>query len=402
MELRHPARATRSTPLEVRYVGNHATGLYRGNDLDQVNLTPALVSEFNAAVANLSGANNPTPVLTSINSPSSLLNSSTFRNLLLQNQAGSFWYLVQSNCTMLFLTKAGCAGLGTFPANFFIPNPVTGVARILYNGMHSSYNGLQAEVRRRFAGGLQMQANYTWAKVLSNSGIAGSQSELDVDLDLRQPGYSRSRADYDIRHTFHVNSVYQFPIGRGRRFLSRSILGKALEGWQAGGMATARTGIPTTIVSGRATVTRNAGTNPAVAVGVTDRQICDAIGVYKIGAGIYSLPAEYWLAGSTAGSTIGANPNRLANPAAGSLGDHPLRKGACSGRGFYQIDMNLVKKVKITERLRFEFRAEFFNILNHVSFSFPSAPNINNSGFGTLTGTVTGPREIQFNGRISF
>jgi hypothetical protein len=102
------------------------------------------------------------------------------------------------------------------------------------------------------------------------------------------------------------------------------------------------------------------------------------------------------------GSTIGANPARLANPAAGSLGDHPLRKGACSGRGFYQIDMNLVKKVKITERLRFEFRAEFFNILNHVSFSFPSAPNINNSGFGTLTGTVSGPREMQFNGRISF
>jgi hypothetical protein len=389
-----------SIALEIRYVGNHATGLYRGNDLDQVNLTPALLTEFNNAKANLSGANLPTPVITAIGA-TSLITSSTFKNLLLQDQAGSFWYLVQSNCTQRFLTGTGCAGLGTYPANFFITNPLTGVGRILSNGMMSSYNSLQVEVRRRLSRGLQLQGNYTYGKVLSNSGISGSQSELDVDLDLRNPNYSRSRASYDIRHTLHFNSVYEFPVGRGRRWASGGILGKLLEGWQTGTLWTSRSGAPISVTSGRATVTRNNGSNPAVAVGVSDQQVCSDLGIYKITNGILYLPSQYWLAGATPGTTLGANPAMLTNPAAGSLGDHPLRSNACSGARFTNIDMNFVKKTRIREGMTFEFRAEFFNIFNHPNFSIPSG-NINNANFGILTGTIGSPREIQFNARINF
>jgi hypothetical protein len=63
--------------------------------------------------------------------------------------------------------------------------------------------------------------------------------------------------------------------------------------------------------------------------------------------------------------------------------------------------MNFVKKTKLTERITFERRAEMFNIFNHPNYSPPSAPNIDNSGFGTLTSNFTA-REIQFNGSISF
>ena len=67
-----------STALEIRYVGNHATGLYRANDLDQPNLTPALLSEFNAAAQNsATGSKNPTPVLTALGFGS--LSSSTYK-----------------------------------------------------------------------------------------------------------------------------------------------------------------------------------------------------------------------------------------------------------------------------------------------------------------------------------
>ncbi|MGA2270352.1 MAG: carboxypeptidase-like regulatory domain-containing protein [Bryobacteraceae bacterium] len=390
-----------STALEIRYVGNHATGLYRGNDLDQPNLTPALLSEFQAAADNAAtGAKNPTPVLTAIGFPSTLLSSSTFRTPLSQGAAGTFWYLVQSNCTQLFLTKAGCAGLGTFPANFFITNPLTGVARILSNSMHSSYDALQVEVRRSLSHGLQLQGNYVFGKVLSNSGITPSQSELDPDLDLRQPRYDRARASYDIRNTIHFNSVWEIPVGRGRRWASQGFIGKVLEGWQTGALWTTRSGFPITITSGRGTVSRNSGTNPAVAVGVSDRQVCSDIGVFKLGAGPYYLPQNDVLAGSTLGSTIGANPAMLANPPAGSLGDNPLRS-ACSGANFTNIDMNFIKKTKIREKATFEIRAEFFNIFNHPNFSVPSG-NINNTGFGVLSSTVGGVRQIQFNGRLSF
>ena len=393
---------TNSTALEVRYVGNHATGLYRANDLDQPNLTPALLSEFNTIADNvLNGHNNPTPVLTGIGFTSSFnLNSSTFKTPLSQGAAGTFWYLVQSNCMQQFLLKTGCAGLGNYPANFFIANPLTGVDRILSNGMMSSYDALQVEVRRRMAHGVQLQGGYVWGKVLSNSGISSSQSELDPDLDLRQPRYDRSRAAYDVHHTVHVNAVWEMPFGIGRRFVSHGILGKALQGWQMGGLWTTRSGPPITIVSARGTVSRNAGTAPAVAVGVSDRQVCSDVGVYKLGGGAYYLPQSYLLAGSTIGSTIGANTSMLANPGPGVLGDNPLH-AACSGADFTNVDINFLKKTKIREKVTFEFRAEFFNIFNHPNFSVPSG-NINSTGFGVLSGTLGNPRQIQFNGRLSF
>src|SRR5258708_21089578 len=101
--------------------------------------------------------------------------------------------------------------------------------------MSSSYNSLQVEVRRRLSRGLQFQANYTWSKVLSNSGISGSQSELDRTLDFNQPGYNRTRADFEIHHTFHINGVYEIPVGRGRHWVSGVIARRLPDRWTPGG-----------------------------------------------------------------------------------------------------------------------------------------------------------------------
>jgi hypothetical protein len=418
-----------STAIEVRYVGNHAVGMYRGNDLSQPNVTPALLSEFQQAATNFSicsamrvactgsgsgtlrfdnqglPGQGPLPILQQINFPTSFYSNSTFTNTFLSGQQtpGQFWFLVSNNCTQQFVAGTGCKGLGTLPANFFLPNPITAFDRVFTNGMSSSYDAMQVEVRRRLTHGLQLQANYTWAKVLSNSGITGSQSELDPTLNFHDPGYNRSRADFDIHHTFHFLGVYEFPFGRGRRWVSNGILGRVFEGWQTGGLWTSRSGIPLTLVSGLGTLNRtgNSGNNPAVAHGMTDAALCSGIGVYENpGLGAIWLPPSYLnLNGSGTGS-LGANSSDLTNPAPGSLGDHSLYK-SCSGPNLHQVDMNFVKKTRITERVTFELRAEMFNIFNHPNFSISSAPNINNQGFGILTSNFTA-REIQFNGRISF
>jgi hypothetical protein len=422
-----------SMAIEVRYVGNHAVGMYRGDDLSQPNVTPALLSEFQQAATNLSicSANRTActgsatgalrfdnrglpgqaalPTLEKINFPTAFYSSSTFTNQFNAGQVapGQFWYLVSNNCTQQFLVGAGCKGLGSLPANFFLANPLTAFDQVFTNGMSSSYNALQAEVRRSLSHGIQFQANYTWAKVLSNSGITGSQSEVDRTLDFNQPGYNRTRADFDIHHTFHVNGVYEFPVGRGRRWASRGITGRLLEGWQTGALWTSRSGIPMTFASGLGTVNRSGAStnNPAIPVGTTAAAICAAVGVYEDPArGALYLPANYvnfnTSAGAAPGTTLGANPSVFGNPTAGQLGDHGLYKG-CSGPNLHQVDMNFVKKTKITERISFELRAEMFNIFNHPNFSPSSVNNINNSGFGALTSNFTA-REIQFNGRISF
>ena len=422
-----------SMAIEVRYVGNHGTGMYRGDDLSQPNMTPALLSEFQQAATNLAvcSANRTActgsatgtlrfdnrglpgqgalPILERINFPTSFYSSSTFTNQFNAGQVapGQFWYLVSNNCTQQFLLGTGCKGLGGLPANFFLANPLTAFDEVFTNGMSSSYHALQMEVRRRLSHGVQFQANYTWAKVLSNSGITGSQSELDRTLDFNQQRYNRTRADFDIHHTVHLNGVYEFPVGRGRHLLSKGVVGRVLEGWQTGGLWTSRSGIPITIASGLGTVNRSgaATTNPAVPVGMTAAAVCSAVGVYKDPArGALYLPPSFinfnTSAGAAPGTTLGANPAVLANPGAGLLGDHGLYKG-CTGPNLHQVDLNFVKKTKVTERMIFEFRAEMFNIFNHPNFSPSATANINNPGFGSLTSNLMS-REIQLNGRISF
>ncbi len=158
---------------------------------------------------------------------------------------------------------------------------------------------------------------------------------------------------------------------------------------------------PPGYVSALGTVNRagNSGTNPAVLRGVTASQVCSTVGVYEDPLhGALLVPAsDINFSGNT---SRGANASVFANPDAGSLGDHGLFKG-CSGPNLHQIDMNFVKKTKITERVMFELRAEMFNIFNHPNFSPPAAPNINSAGFGTLTSNFTS-REIPFNGAIRF
>jgi len=197
------------------------------------------------------------------------------------------------------------------------------------------------------------------------------------------------------------------PVGRNRRWLSGGIVGKVLEGWQTGGLWTSRSGIPMTFASGVGTVNRTAAStaNPAVPIGMSAASVCSAIGVYKdAGRGALYLPTNFinfnTSVGAAPGATLGASPAVLANPGAGSLGDHGLYKG-CTGPSLHQVDMNFVKKTRISERVTLELRAEMFNIFNHPNFSPSATPNINNPGFGSLTSNFTA-REIQFNGRISF
>src|SRR5262249_4008645 len=256
--------------------------------------------------------------------------------------------------------------------------------------------------RRPFSPGITLNATYTSGKTPPTSGVTGSQSETDTSLDLRGPRFNYSRAPFDISHTFHGNGTYQLPIGRGRRFASRGIPGRILEGWQISGLTTWRSGAPVVLSSGYNTVAQTAPGPPAVAVGMTDRQVCGAIGLYQTGGIPFFLPSSFVLPGAAPGTSQGANSAVLRNPSAGQLGDRFLRNG-CSGLNFSQIDANLVKRTQIRERLNFELRLEFFNLPNSVRLSAgtTTTTGINNTNFGQTT-TIGTSREIQLNGRLHF
>jgi hypothetical protein len=108
------------------------------------------------------------------------------------------------------------------------------------------------------------------------------------------------------------------------------------------------------------------------------------------------------------------NPAAFAAPAAGTFGNAP--RDVARGPGAWQVDMGIGKHIPLTEGVRLEFRAEFFNIFNHPQYGLPLsdwsvAPGPN--GFGSIISTVstttpvspvgTGtPREMQFSLRFAF
>src|SRR5204863_1210622 len=78
--------------------------------------------------------------------------------------------------------------------NFFVANPNAAFVNVLSNDSSSNYNAMELEVRRRFSGGLQFQADYTWSKAMGDATDAqgNNQSDLVSRLSLRFP----KRADY--------------------------------------------------------------------------------------------------------------------------------------------------------------------------------------------------------------
>jgi hypothetical protein len=152
------------TAFEVRYVGTRSKNLLRAIDLNQINIrTNGFLADFNRARSNFLLTGNaacttagcqPLTVFPNLGSGGLLTNATIQANLVNGTPADlAFTYITN-----------GLAG--TVP---FLANPNTGVADLLGNFGRFNYNSLQVEVRRRFAQGFQLQANYTFSKNLTNS-----------------------------------------------------------------------------------------------------------------------------------------------------------------------------------------------------------------------------------------
>jgi hypothetical protein len=418
------------TRFEIRYVGNHAVKLIRGVDIGEIDvLGNGFVDEFQIAQNNLAicrlnvlgctgsatGAvrydnrglpgQMPLPIMEAMGWTgfTSLVTSSARIGNLDRNEVGEFAHQVMVTSSFNYFNSNGALfpGLGAFPANFFRINPYTILDDFIGNNSDSNYHALQMEVVKRFSKGLFLQGNYTFGKAITDFD-GDVQNTFSPHLSLTDTRHQRARASYDIRHSFNFNGVWQVPVGLGRTYLAGGVLGRILEGWQVGGIWTWRSGRPVGFFSGRGTLNRNgrsgAGAgNPAVLVGgMTRADVCDAVGVYREAGGAFFLPASF-----RDGSTGEASSSVFDHPATGQLGDSALRY-SCSGPNNFNVDVNLLKRTSITEKLAVEFRAEFFNIFNTPNFLPTQNTLITSSTFSQITnvGGTFAPREIQFNIRV--
>jgi len=234
--------------------------------------------------------------------------------------------------------------------------PVGNVTQVESAG-NSSYNALWLTATQRLRRGFQFNASYTWSKSLdynsfSSGGIVGQNS-----YDLRG---DRGLSDFDVRHRFVISAIYDLPF-RGSKWVT---------GWQFATIVQAQSGNPINIVTNNSTLNGVAGTlRPDVNGPVTI---------------IGSVDQWFDTTRFTAVSRFGS-----------------LGRNVIIGPGFQNTDFSIVKNTSFSEKLRAQFRVEFFDLFNHANFGQPRNV-VGTPAFGRIsstrfpTGETGSSRQIQF------
>jgi Carboxypeptidase regulatory-like domain/TonB dependent receptor-like, beta-barrel len=268
----------------------------------------------------------------------------------------------------------------------------------------SNYNSLQARFEKRFSKGLQFQASYTWAHSLdiaSNANLGPTQNNSDF-RDYRIPQQEYGNSDFDVRHRFVTNSIYELPFGQGKRFLGNAhgLANQVIGGWQVANIISISSGNWYTVLDSLG----NFANADGGAGGVSQRP--DVVGNWNRPG---QIGANQSCVAPTRIHTPSAwfNACAFVNPSAGSFGD--VGRNTVEAPGYRTWDFSAFKFFKTSEQTQLEFRAEFFNLLNHTNFLFANSgpQNGNNatilgtSQFGSLT-AARPPRQIQFALKFSF
>ena len=262
------------------------------------------------------------------------------------------------------------------PTNILVTSttfPVSGI-NLLENSAQSWYDAGYVNVRRRFARGWTLLANYTYAKNLSDApDFRSPMFEAAIPQDNSNLSAEKGLS-CDIRHRFAMSAVYDLPAFRKYRWTH-----VVTKNWRLSGVYQAQSGFPLTIsVFGD---TANAGT---------------LLGENPIRAN-YTGQAVFTSGTHTADSWF--NPAAFATPAAFTFGD--VGRNTVYGPGLQTLDLALQREFTLTEKMKFQLRAEFFNALNHINLGTPNR-FVNTPQFGTITEAATPGREIQFGARLSF
>jgi hypothetical protein len=284
------------------------------------------------------------------------------------------------------------AGIGTRV------NPNVGrIDRLAYQA-DSYYDSLQVGVQRKLSHGLEMQGSFTWGKSIDtgSSTIAGDQfsnspSSLPFYFD---PRLRRGQSDFNLGKNLVLSGTWQVP----RSSSLSGFAGWAINGWQLGGVLEASSGAPFTVLVGGDPL----GLNNTDPFAYPDRSAGPGCGSgvnpgnpnSYIKLQCFSMPA---LQGTT---TSGAPIYTLL----GNSGRNPL-----NGPGLLNLDFSVFKNNRVTERFNVQFRAEFFNIINHTNFAPPLDNNtlFNPDGSsvgsaGVIDATQTSSRQIQFGLKLMF
>jgi hypothetical protein len=265
-------------------------------------------------------------------------------------------------------------------------NPANNSMFTVLGNSYSNYNSMQVSLNRQLTTNVAGQVSYTWGKCLDTGSVTSGLEQFSFPrADPYNPGYDYGRCSYDVRHNLVENTLLSLPF-KGN---------KLIEGWQISQILNVSSGMPVNVLAGF----DNTGLGAAIAA---------------------ARPNYSFAPGCTPSHKIDGTPQNRVAPGAilwfdpacyapnpyGTLGNVP--RDSINAPGILQLDATVKKTTKITETVGAEFRAEFFNIINHPMFSAPAAGIFTgyapgsttdiqrNPGAGQITSTSRPSRQIQF------
>lgn len=396
--------------MEAAYIGRHGTHLFMAYDANQVNVDP-LVPSFIIMQQNRAkgctaagtgcpaGVTGVTPSLLSTlqtqggmtaTAAASFLNSTTTVTDLNRNSVGNFAVRIENTTLGLKLR----------------PNQQFAVITYIDNSGDSNYHAGQFTLRRRYDQGFGLGLAYTFSKSIDNqsvdpvgstSGGGLSNTNSRTPTDIRNFREERARSDFDRTHVLQGSAVWELPFGKGKSFLSSApgFVNQILGGWTVNSIFTVMSGEPFAVRSG--TFTYN--------------------GSHESRAGVQQFvkPKLQYLANQTFAGPVLFQPVGL-NPATGNPytcgtkadeifclpvpGTNGAGRNIFTAPAYWNVDLGIVKMWSVTERVKLQFRAEMFNVLNRTNFDNPrdastGSPSIRSSLFSAVCCAAVAPPSTQ-------
>jgi hypothetical protein len=242
--------------------------------------------------------------------------------------------------------------------------------------LSSNYHSLQVAVNRSFSKGLMVKAAYTYSHAIDYTDDDGW---ANVSWNWA-PMFQRNRATagFDRTHVLQVGWLYELPMGKDKMLARSGVAGAVLGGWQVSGIMSAYTGTPFTVTDSTAT---NA---PALSNTQTANQVAPVVRLGDVGPGTFYYDPQSF-------ASVGVI-NTF-----GSMGRNVLRNP-----GVWNTDLTIARTFTITERIRAQFRGEFYNLPNTSHFNTPASANVTGGATFMSIRSSYGERQIRFGLRLQW
>jgi Carboxypeptidase regulatory-like domain/TonB dependent receptor len=425
--------------LEARYIGSKGTHLYGRISLNETNIYEnGILNAFNVTqqggnavlfdqILNGITLNAGTNASlgqgvvngTTLTGSAALRANTIFKTFLANGNVGQFASALNASTTVTG-RAGGLLARNGFPDNFIVVNPQYASVAIAGNPSSSTYHAMTLQVTKRLSQGFTQQFAYTWSRTLSDIGAGDNSTEY---LDLRNRQLNHTLQAFHRTQDVRTNGTFELPFGPGRKFLANApdFVSRIVERWQFGTIFSWSSGPPITITASNAELSWSQA--PQTINLTRTPNTPNILGAFPkdIGKLTYTSNGGYYFSGYTQVTDpsindvtslqtlqnsfsnkafADANGNIvLANPAPGIVGT--LGRQWIEGPAHANLDVNLVKRIRLAERKEFEMRVDVVNIMNNPRWSLVSS-DINSTNFGILTAADPANRRFTFSTRLNF